>query len=135
MRTFTEHQSLDWQRYLIKCAISKRRRQMLTRAAEDDVEVQTIDTDGGIVLDAQIDVFLDAETEVAGGGEVLPTQLVLAHLQATLQNLLSLGAAHRAVDSDLLVTANTERTDRIAGLGEDWLLASQLLQHLLAFSS
>lgn len=108
---------------------------MLTRAAEDDVEVQTIDTDGGIVLDAQIDVFLDAETEVAGGGEVLPTQLVLAHLQATLQNLLSLGAAHRAVDSDLLVTANTERTDRVAGLGEHWLLTSQLLQHLLAFSS
>jgi len=103
---------------------------MLTRAAQDDVEVQTIDTDGGIVLDAQIDVFLDAEAKVAGGGEVLATQLVLAHLQATLQDFLGLGAANRAVDSDLLVTTDTERTHGVAGLGEHWLLASQLLQHL-----
>lgn len=33
--------------------------------AEDNEEVETIDTNGGIVLDTQIDVLLDTETEVA----------------------------------------------------------------------
>lgn len=131
MRTFTEHHSLGRLRYLIKCTEGRRlKSKMLTWAAENDVEVKTIDTDGGIVLDAQIDVFLDAETKVAGGGEVVATQLVLAHLQATLQNLLGLGATHRAVHSDLLVTTDSEGAHCVAGLGEHGLLTSQLLQHL-----
>ena len=50
------------------------------RPAQDDVEVHTVDTDGGIVLDAQVDVFLDAEAEVAVVREVLTTQFVFADL-------------------------------------------------------
>lgn len=75
-------------------------------------------------------MFLDAEAEVARGREVVTTQLVLTDLQATLQDLLGLGAAHCAVDSDLFVTTNSERTDSVTGLGVHGLLASQLLQHL-----
>ena len=35
------------------------------RSTENNVEVHTINTDGGIVLDTQIDVFLDTEAKVA----------------------------------------------------------------------
>lgn len=52
------------------------------RSAKDNVKVHTVDTDGGIVLDAQIDVFLDAEAKVAILAEVLATQLVLTDLKA-----------------------------------------------------
>merc|ERR1712045_188179 len=62
--------------------------------AEDNVEVHAVDTNAGIVLDAQVDVLLDAEAEVAVVREVLPPQLVLLHLQAPLQDLLSLGSPH-----------------------------------------
>ena len=35
-------------------------------ALEDDIDVHTVDTDVPIVLEAEIDVLLDAEAEVAG---------------------------------------------------------------------
>ena len=35
------------------------------RSAENNVEIHTVDTDGGVVLDTQIDVFLDSETKVS----------------------------------------------------------------------
>ena len=49
--------------------------------AQDDVEVHTVDTNGGIVLDAQVDVLLDAEAKVSVVREVLATQFVLTNLQ------------------------------------------------------
>ena len=36
-----------------------------TRALEHDVEIHAVNARGGIVLDAEIDVLVDAETEVA----------------------------------------------------------------------
>ena len=53
----------------------------LTWAAEDDVEVHTVDTNAGVVLDTQINVFLDTETEVTGLAEVSSPQFVLTDLQ------------------------------------------------------
>ena len=50
-------------------------------AAQHDVEVHAVDTDGGVVLDAQIDVLLDAEAEVAVLAEVVAAELVLADLE------------------------------------------------------
>lgn len=41
-----------------------------TGTAHDDVEVHTENTDSGVVLDTEVDVLVDTETEVAGGGEV-----------------------------------------------------------------
>ena len=58
----------------------------------------------------------DTETKVTGGGEVALAELVLLDLEATLENLLSLGATDGDVDGDLLVTADTEGTDGVAGL-------------------
>lgn len=53
----------------------------LTRTAKDDVEVKTIDTDGWIVFDSQIDVFLNTETEVSVLREVFASQLVFSDLE------------------------------------------------------
>lgn len=94
--------------------------QSLARAswvyAHADVEVHSVDTDRRVVLDAQVDVLGDTETEVAGLGEVALPQLVLLDLEATLENLLSLGATDGDVDGDLFVAADTEGTDGVAGL-------------------
>ena len=49
--------------------------------AQDDVEVHAVDANRWIVLDAQVDVLLDAESEVAVVREVFPAQLVLANLK------------------------------------------------------
>lgn len=82
----------------------------------DDVEVHAVDTDRRVVLDAQVDVLGDTETEVAGGGEVALAELVLLDLEATLEDLLGLSATDGDVDGDLLVTADTEGTDGVTGL-------------------
>jgi hypothetical protein len=53
-----------------------------------------------VVLDAQVDVLADTETEVARLGEVALAELVLLDLQATLEDLLSLGATDGDVDGN-----------------------------------
>ena len=50
-------------------------------AVQDDVEVHTIDTDGRIVFQSKIDVFLNTESEVAGVREVFTVQFVFFHLK------------------------------------------------------
>ena len=75
------------------------------------VEIHTEDTGVGIVLDSQINVLLNTKTEVAGVGEVSLHQLVLLHLQTTLQDLQGLLATNGSVHGDLLVTTDGEGTD------------------------
>ena len=87
-----------------------------TGAAHDDVEVHTEDTDAGVVARTEIDVLLDTEAEVASLGEVALAELVLLDLETTLDDLLCLGATDGDVNGDLLVTADTEGTDGVAGL-------------------
>lgn len=86
------------------------------RHSHDNVEVHAVDTDRRVVLDTQVDVLGDTETEVAGLGEVALAELVLLDLEATLEDLLGLGATDGDVDGDLLVTTDTEGTDGVAGL-------------------
>ena len=90
----------------------------------------TVNADGGIVLDAQVNVLLDTEAKVSGGGEVDVSQFVFLDLEATLQDFLSLGTADGTADGNLFVTTNAEGTHGVASLGEDGQLASQLFQHL-----
>ena len=52
-----------------------------TGPAQHHVEVHAVDADTGIVLDAQIDVFLDAEAKVSVVGEAVIPELVLTYLQ------------------------------------------------------
>jgi hypothetical protein len=69
----------------------------VTGTAHDAEEIHTVDTDGGIVLDTKIDVFLDTETEVAGSREVASQKFVLLNLEATLENFLSLGTYNKQI--------------------------------------
>merc|ERR1719158_2491904 len=71
------------------------------RARELDEEVHAVNARGRVVLDAEIDVLRDAEAERARGREVRAQQLVLLHLQALLEDLLSLLAADRHMARDL----------------------------------
>lgn len=50
------------------------------RSAEDDEEVKTVDTDRGVVLDAQVNVLLNTEAKVSGDGEVVLAQFVFLDL-------------------------------------------------------
>lgn len=86
------------------------------RSSHASVEVHAVDTDGGVVLDAQIDVFADTKAEVARLGEVPGSQLVFLDLQASLDDLLSLGASYGNVNSNLFVSSDTERSDGVSGL-------------------
>jgi hypothetical protein len=61
-------------------------------------------------------VLVDTEAKVAGLAEVALAQLVLLDLEATLENLLGLGATDGDVDRDLFVTTDTEGTDGVTGL-------------------
>jgi hypothetical protein len=88
----------------------------LTGTGHAGVEVHAVDTNRRIVLDTQIDVFADTEAEVASLREVALAELILLYLQSTLQDLLSLRSADGNVNSDLLVTTDTEGTDGVAGL-------------------
>jgi hypothetical protein len=99
----------------------------LTGAGHAAVEIHTVDTDRGVVLDAEIDVLADTEAKVTGLAEVALAKLVLLDLEATLEDLLGLGATDGDVDSDLLVTADTEGTDGVAGLACWEKRVSQLL--------
>ena len=101
-----------------------------TRAGHADHEVHTEDSDTRVVLDAEVNVLVDTEAEVAGVGEVAALELVLLDLEATLEDLLSLGAADGDVASDLLVTSDTETTEGVLGLAGDGSLTSKLLKNL-----
>lgn len=88
----------------------------LTWAGHAGVEVHSVNTDRRVVLDTEIDVFGDTETEVTGLREVALAELIFLDLQSTLQNFLSLWATDGDVNSDLFVTTDTEGTDSVSGL-------------------
>lgn len=44
------------------------------------VEVQSVDANAWVILDAQVNVLLDTEAKVSSVGEVVLSQLVLTHL-------------------------------------------------------
>src|SRR4051794_17296631 len=95
-----------------------------------DEEVHSVDTNAGVVLDTEIDVLGDTESEVTSLREVALAELVLLDLETTLEDLLGLGATDGNVDGDLFVTTDTEGTDGVTGLGVDGGLTGQLLKHL-----
>jgi hypothetical protein len=80
------------------------------------IEIHAVDTNSGVVLDSQIDVLADTETEVASLREVALSELIFLDLQSTLQDFLGLRATDSDVNSDLLVTTDTEGSDGVSGL-------------------
>lgn len=98
-------------------------------SCQADEEVHSVNSGGRIVLDTQINVFVDSESEVSGLREVLLKEFVFLNLQSTLQNFEGLLSTDGNVNGDLLVTSDSETTKSVSGLGVDRLLSSQLFQH------
>ncbi len=73
-------------------------------------------------------MFLNPKPKVARLGKVAPTELVLLHLEAALEDLLGLGPANRDVHGDLLVAPDAELAHGVARLGRDRRLARQLFE-------
>ncbi len=105
-------------------------REKSTWATEDNIEVKAVDTNGGIILDAKINVFLNTKSKVSSVTEVVFPQLIFPNFQSSFKDLFSLGSTDCAVDSNLFVTTDTERSHGVASFGEDGLLARELFQHL-----
>lgn len=101
----------------------------LTWAGHDAVEVHSVNTNGRIVLDAQVNVLRDTKTKVTSLREVPLPQLILLDLETSLKDLLSLRAADSNMDSNLFVSSDTEGSDGVAGLGVDGGLTRKLLKH------
>ncbi len=80
------------------------------------VEIHAVDTDRRVVLDAQVNVFTDAETEIASLGEIAFSELVFLHFQSTLEDLLCLGTADSDVDGYFFITSDTESSYSVSGL-------------------
>lgn len=110
-------------------------------AAEDDEEVHTEDTDGWVILDAEIDVLSDTEAEVAVLGEAALWELVGLDTEGTLDDIDGLLATDGNLGRDVLTTADTEATDGQTRLAVGWLLVSELgkdlgnLGELIAFAT
>ena len=101
----------------------------VARALEHDVDVHTVDTNIPVVLEAEIDVLLDAEPEVAGAREAVRADFVIVDLESFVEDLEGPLATHRHVRRDLIVTANAELRDRAVGAGEHRLLTGELLDN------
>lgn len=105
-------------------------------ALQYDVEVHSVNTSSGVVLQAKIDVLSDTKPKTActaaarraAATEVDVLELELLDLEATLENLLSLRSADSDVSGDFFVSANTEGADGETGLGVHRCLAGELLE-------
>ena len=82
---------------------------------KDDVEVHAVDANLRIVLDAEVDVLLDAKAKVARGAEVVLGELILLDLEALLEDLSSLCTTDGGVDGDLLISADAESSHSVSG--------------------
>ena len=73
-------------------------------------------TDAWIVFDAQIDMFLNTETEGTSLGEVALLEFVFLDLEATVENFFGLWSTDSAVAWDFFITSDTESTDSVTSL-------------------
>ena len=80
------------------------------------VEIHAVNSNRRVVFDTKIDMFADAESKVAGLGEVALAEFVFLDLQSTLQDFLCLWATDCNMDGDLFITADAEGSDGVAGL-------------------
>ena len=98
-------------------------------ALENNIDIHTVDTDVSVVLKTKIDVLLDTEAEVAGGGEAAGADFVIVNLKSLVKDVKGLLTADGNVGSDLVVTADAELWDGTVGSGEHGLLTGELLDN------
>merc|ERR1712061_901684 len=77
-------------------------------AVKDYKEVHTEDTDGRVVFDAEINVFLNTETKATIRRELAFLQFVFFNFQSRLQNFFSFWSSDGHAARDLFVSSDTE---------------------------
>ncbi len=95
-----------------------------------DVKVHTENTSEWIILDTQINVLLNTETEVSSVWEVYFSQFSVLDLKSSFENLIGLVSSDGDVSSNLFVSLDTETSDSVSGSGWDGLLSGQVFQDL-----
>ena len=101
---------------------------------EDDVEVHAENTGEWIILDAQIDVFLNTETEASSIWEVDFSELSVFDFESSFENFVSFVASDGNVSSHLLISFNTETSDGESGSWWYGFLSGQIFQHFGGYS-
>ena len=97
---------------------------------EDDVEVHTENTGEWIILDTEIDVLLNTESEVTSVREVGFSQFSVLDLEASFEDFVGLIASDGDVHGHFLVSLDTEGSDGESGSGWDGLLSSEIFKDL-----
>jgi len=105
-------------------------RNSLSGFSEDDIEIHSKNTSVGIVLDTEVNMFLNTEAEIAGVGEVTFSKFEFFDFKSFFQDFFGLVSSDGHMQGDLFISLNSERTDGVAGLGGDGSLSSQIFQHL-----
>merc|ERR1712168_1238532 len=83
-------------------------------SSQHNIEIHSIDTNTWIVFYAEIDMFCNTEAKVSSGREVSLSQFVFLHLQSFLKDFFGFGSTYSAMDSNFLITTNTERSHSVA---------------------
>ena len=97
---------------------------------EDDVEVHTENTGEWIILDTEIDVLLNTESEVTSVREVDFSQFSVLDFESSFEDFVSLIASDSDVHGHFLVSLDTEGSDGESGSGWDGLLSSEIFKDL-----
>ena len=95
---------------------------------KDDVKVHTENTGEWIILDTQINVLLNTETETSSIWEVSFSQFSVLDFKSSFENFVSLVSSDSDVSGDFLVSLNTETSDGESSSGWDWFLSSKIFQ-------
>ena len=82
---------------------------------KDDVKVHTENTGEWIILNTQIDVFLDTETETSSIREVSFSEFSVLDFKSSFENFVSLISSDGNVSGDFLVSFDTEASDGESG--------------------
>ena len=82
---------------------------------EDDVEVHTENTGEGIILNTQIDVLLNTETETSSVGEVGFSQFSILDFKSSFENFVSFIASDGNMGCDFFVSLDAETSDGVSG--------------------
>ena len=80
---------------------------------EHDVEVHTENTSEGVILNTQINVLLNTESEASSIREISLLEFSILDLESSFKDLVSLISSDGDMDSDFLITLDRETTNGI----------------------
>ena len=95
---------------------------------EDNVEVHPENTSEGVILDTQIDMFLNTETEASAIWEVSLFQFSVLDLETSFKDLIGFLSSDGNMHSNFFVSLDAETSNGVFSSGRDGLLSSEIFQ-------